>query len=107
MGIDVPWVGRSKYHGLGDQNTMVSRMKIQSAVDRGINIPCVAVKITWVGESKCHVLWLNVPWVGKSEYHGYDVRYNMDSGSMDHGYGIDIRWIGVNIPWVEWLIFHG
>ena len=80
-------------------------------MDRGLDIPWMGVKMTWVGDQ---IPWLwgfntqNVQWVGGqnpmdrgfyipyvegSNYYGYGVQYTMDRGSIND-------WLEVKMPCV-------
>ena len=52
MGVNIPWLGGSKYHGQGIQNTMGKWINIPWA--GGQNTMGSGDKISWVSGSSCH-----------------------------------------------------
>ena len=83
MGINISQTGDSIYHDG------------KNSIDRGFNIPSVgdsishreAVDIPWVeGQNSIGKVFIIIPWVG--------VRYTMGRGSIYHGKGFDISWVG-------------
>ena len=66
--VDIPWVGRSKYHGKGGQNAMVrGGVNIlwiggQNTMDRDVKIPSI-------GDENTMGRGVKIPWVGGSIYH--------------------------------------
>ena len=50
-GVNIPWIGGSKYHGKGGQNT----------IGRGVDVP-------WVGGSIFHGYRVDIPSVGGQNF---------------------------------------
>jgi hypothetical protein len=60
-------------------------------MDRGGKIPWVGGQMAWVKVSIYHG-YGEIPWI-ESKYHGQGVQYT--------------KGMGVKIPWIEGLIYHG